>query len=47
MLARIKEFILKHNDLFWYTTQDKKMEISDVYLKESILNYGTLVDFKE
>jgi hypothetical protein len=43
----IKAFILKHSDLFWYTPQDKKVEISDEYLLENILNYGTLNDFKE
>jgi len=44
---KLKEFILKHSSLFWYTPQDKKVEISDEYLMETILNYGTLVDFKE
>jgi len=43
----LKEFILKHSDLFWYTPQDKKVEISDEFLMETILNYGTLDDFKE
>jgi hypothetical protein len=42
----LKEFILKHSDLFWYTPQDKKVEISDEYLVENILNYGSLSDFK-
>lgn len=36
----LKEFILKHSDLFWYTPQDKKVEISDNALVETILNYG-------
>lgn len=40
-------FIQKHSDLFWYTPQEKKDEISDEFLVESILNYGTLNDFKE
>ena len=43
----LKNFILKHSDLFWYTPQDKKEDISDEYLLETILNYGTLEDFKE
>jgi hypothetical protein len=43
----LKEFILKHRDLFWYTPQDKKVEISDNALVETILNYGSLDDFKE
>ena len=43
----LKEFILKHSDLFWYTPQDKKVEISDEFLVETILNYGSLSDFKD
>jgi len=36
----IKQFILKHSDLFWYIPQDKKEDISDELLVETILNYG-------
>ena len=36
----IKEFILHHADLFWYTPQNKKEDISDEFLVETILNYG-------
>jgi hypothetical protein len=43
----LKSFIQKHSALFWYTPQDKKEEISDELLIETILNYGTLDDFKE
>ncbi len=43
----IKEFILRHSDLFWYTPQDKKEDISDDLLVETILNYGTLNEFKD
>lgn len=43
----LKEFILQHSNLFWYTPQDKKVEISDEFLVETILNYGTLEEFKE
>ena len=39
--------IQKHSALFWCTPQDKKEEISDELLIETILNYGTLDDFKE
>ena len=35
----IKQFILKHSDLFWYIPQDKKENISDELLVETILNY--------
>jgi len=40
-------FIDKHSALFWYTPQAKKYEISDSLLVETILNYGTLADYKE
>jgi hypothetical protein len=43
----IKSFINKHAHLFWYTPANKKEHISDELLVETILNYGTLDDFKE
>ena len=43
----IKEFILRHSDLFWYTPQDKKEDISDEFLVETILNYGDLLAVKQ
>ena len=36
----IKAFIREHNELFWYTPEDKKEEISEEFLVETILNYG-------
>lgn len=41
------EFINKHQVLFWYTPADKKQEISDSLLVETLLNYGSLSDIKE
>ena len=38
----IKEFILQHSNLFWYRPQDKKVEVSDEFLVETIFNYGDL-----
>lgn len=38
----IKEFICKHSNLFWYTPEDKKEEISHEFLVETILNYGDI-----
>lgn len=32
--------------MFWYTPADKKAEISDALLVETILNDGTLDDYK-
>ncbi len=38
----IKAFIREHSSLFWYTPEDKKEEISNDFLVESILNYGDI-----
>jgi hypothetical protein len=43
----IKQFILEHSNLFWYTPEDKKEEISDEFLVETILNYGNLDDIRQ
>ena len=43
----LKTFIQQHSALFWYTPQDKKVDISDELLMETILNYGTMDDFKQ
>ena len=40
----IKEFIKEHSNLFWYTPEEKKEDISLELLLETILNYGTLKD---
>ena len=37
---QLKKFILKHSDLFWFTPQFKKTDISDAAVVETILNYG-------
>jgi hypothetical protein len=38
----VKAFIRKHSSLFWYTPEDKKEDISEEFLVETILNYGEL-----
>ncbi|MFO7789111.1 MAG: hypothetical protein R6V32_00935 [Bacteroidales bacterium] len=38
----IREFIRENSDLFWYTPDDKKGEISEDLLVETILNYGDM-----
>lgn len=43
----IKQFILEHSNLFWYTPEDKKEEISDEFLVETILNYGDINDVRQ
>ena len=42
----IKQFIHEHSNLFWYTPEDKKEEISTEFLVETILNYGDLNNIK-
>lgn len=39
-------YIQQHANLFWYTPADKKQDISDALLVETILNYGTLNDYR-
>ncbi len=43
----IKAFIRRHSSLFWYTPEDKKEDISEEFLVETILNYGDLRDILE
>ena len=40
-------YIQQHANLFWYTPTDKKKDISDALLVETILNYGTLEDYRD
>lgn len=40
-------FILKHKSLFWYIPEEKKLEISEDLLVETILNYGNFDDISE
>ena len=41
------QFIQSHKDMFWYTPADQKQDISDSLLVETILNDGTLSDYKD
>ncbi len=43
----IKAFIHHHSQLFWYTPESKKEEISEEFLVETILNYGEMQSVKE
>lgn len=40
-------YIQQHANLFWYTPADKKKDISDALLVETILNYGTQDDYRD
>ena len=44
--ARMR-FIDEHKSMFWYTPEDRKHDISDDLLVETILNEGTLDDYRE
>jgi hypothetical protein len=43
----IKVYIRERKDLFWYTKEDQKENISLDFLVETILNYGSLEDCKK
>ena len=42
-----EQIIAKHSNLFWYTPEAEKQNISDALLVERILNDGTLDDYRE
>ncbi len=42
-----QQIIEKHKNLFWYTPEDKKTDISDSLLVETLLNEGLLDDYRE
>ena len=44
--SELKAFIKEKSNLFWYTPEDKKEEVSPGLLVETILNYGTMDDVR-
>jgi hypothetical protein len=44
---QIKSFIQQHSNLFWYTPEDQKENISEEFLVETILNYGDIDAVKQ
>jgi len=42
-----EQIIEKNKELFWFTPENQKQNISDAVLVERILNDGTLDDFRE
>jgi competence protein ComGF len=44
---QVKAFIHEHSNLFWYTPEDQKENISKEFLVENILNYGDLEAVKK
>ena len=47
MTSEREQFIDRHRELFWYTPEASKKNISDELLVEATLNHGTLDDFRE
>jgi hypothetical protein len=43
----VKDYIHKHQALFWYSPGEKSDTVSDELLVETIINYGTLEDIGE
>jgi len=43
----VKDFIRKHQALFWYSPEDKAETVSDELLVETMLNYGSMQDIQE
>lgn len=41
------QIIDKNRQLFWYTPEEKKQDISDALLVERILNDGSLADYRD
>lgn len=42
-----EQIIEKNKGLFWYIPEQEKQNISDALLVETLLNYGTLDDYRE
>jgi len=47
MVMTREGFIDAHRDMFWYTPERDKRNISDELLVETVLNDGTLDDYRE
>jgi hypothetical protein len=43
----IKQFIKENSSLFWWIKEDKKENISQEFLVETILNYGDIKSVKK
>lgn len=44
---QVRDFILQQESLFWYLPKDKKEDISNEFLVETILNYGDIKAVKQ
>ena len=43
----IQAFIREHSELFWYTPEDQKKNISKEFLVETILNNGDIIAVRQ
>ena len=43
----VKDYIDRHQDLFWYSPAPKSEKVDDALLIETILNYGAMDDVRE
>ena len=44
---KTRDFIHEQSDLFWYTPEEQKENISQEVLVETVLNYGDLMAVKQ
>ena len=47
MNEELKQYVIEHKNLFWYTPENKLDAISESFLVETILNYGDMNAVKE
>lgn len=43
----VKDYIKRHQELFWYSPREKSNTVSDELLLETMINYGSLEDIRE
>ena len=46
-MSELTAYIEKRSDLFWSVKKEKRTEVSETLLVETILNYGTLDDVRD
>ena len=46
-MSELSTYIEKRNDLFWSVKKEKRRDVSEMLVVETILNYGTLEDVRE
>ena len=46
-MGELATYIEKRNDLFWSVKKEKRRDVSETLVVETILNYGTLEDVRQ